>query len=126
MENFYDKDALIASGGQLGQCWSCRHDLVLPPRIRIDDDIVMLNYDTALYPHHLDGSRLYDFDVPIAKVIRHPRNPNIWGLQNLSNEKWVITSNNGKNIKDVLPQKSVTLAKGTQINFGMREGEIRV
>lgn len=126
MENFYDKDALIASGGQLGQCWSCHHDLVLPPRIKIDDDIVMLNYDTVLYPHHLDASRLYDFSAPGAKVIRHPRDPNIWGLQNLSNEKWVITADNGQTVKDVLPQQSVTLAKGTQINFGMREGEIRV
>ncbi len=126
LENMYDKVALIASGGQLGQCWNCRNTLVLPPRIKIDDDIVMLNFDAALYPHHVDGSRLYDFSNPVAKVVQHPHDPNIWGLQNLSTEKWVVSSDNDATNRDVLPQQSVTLSKGTQINFGMREGEIRV
>jgi hypothetical protein len=122
----YDQQALMSSGGQMGQCWNCRNSLVLPPRIKIGDDIVMLNYDTLLYPHHVDGSRLYDFRTPVAKVVQHPRDPSIWGLQNLSTEKWVITSDDGTTVKDVLPQQSVTLAKGTEINFGTQEGVIRV
>ncbi|MDF1513500.1 MAG: serine/threonine protein kinase, partial [Anaerolineae bacterium] len=125
MENFYDKQTLIDSGGQLGQCWNCRHDLVLPPRIRINDDVVMLNYNTELFPHHIDSSRLYDFSTPLARVIQHPRDPSIWGLQNLSAEKWVSTTENGT-ISDVPPKRSVTLAKGTTINFGMIEGVIRI
>lgn len=126
MENFYDKDALIANGGHSGKCWNCKNPLVLPPRIRIDDDIVMLNYNTELFPHHLDNSRLYDFTAPLAKVVQHPRNPSIWGLENLSKEKWVFTNDHGATFKDVAPNQRVTLTKGTQINFGMREGEIRV
>ena len=108
LENMYDKVALIASSGQLGQCWNCRNTLVLPPRIKIDDDIVMLNFDAALYPHHVDGSRLYDFSNPVAKVVQHPHDPNIWGLQNLSTEKWVVSSDNDATNRDVLPQQSVT------------------
>jgi hypothetical protein len=126
MENFYDVHALRQSGGQPGNCWSCGNALALPPRIRVDDDIIMLNADTKLYPHHVDDDRLYDFSDPVAEIAQHPSNPDIWGLRNLSDEKWVITTDGGQTFRDVPPGRSVTLAVGTQINFGKKEGDIRV
>ncbi|HQE93934.1 MAG TPA: protein kinase [Anaerolineae bacterium] len=124
-ENFYDIAALKASGGKPGVCWSCGSDLVLPPRLRVGDAVVMLNYNTKLYPHHVDPDRMYDFSVPLAEVTRHPQKPNIWGLKNLGIEKWVITLDDGT-IKDVEFGRSMTLTPGVKINFGKREGEIRV
>ncbi len=124
-ENFYDLEVLKASGGKPGTCWSCNSALILPPRLRVEDSIIMLNYNTKLYPHHIDPDRRYDFSQPIAEVTQHPQNPNIWGIKNLANEKWVITTDNGQ-IKDVVPGRSLTLAPGIKINFGKREGEIRV
>ena len=124
MENFYDADALKATGGKPGSCWSCKTDISLPPRIRIAKGVVMLNYDTRLFPHHVDDQRSYDFTRPIAEVIRHPANPGIWGLKNLSQDKWVTTSPDG-DVKDVEPGRSVTIAVGAKINFGKAEGEIR-
>ncbi len=124
-ENFYDLAALKATGGKPGTCWSCHSDLALPPRLRVGDAVVMLNYNTRLYPHHVDPDKAYDFSVPVAEVTRHPTNPNIWGLRNLTLEKWVITLSDGT-IKDVEPGRSMTMAPGVKINFGKREGEIRV
>jgi hypothetical protein len=124
-ENFYDLAALKASGGKPGTCWSCDSELVLPPRLRIDDTIIMLNYNTVLYPHHVDPDRRYDFSQPVAQVTQHPQNPKIWGLKNLGSEKWVITTDDGT-IKDVFPSRSLTLAANLKINFGKREGDIRV
>ena len=50
----------------------------LPPRIEIrgagGTSMILLNYDTCLYPHHL-GSRPYDFTVPLASVVRRPDRP---------------------------------------------------
>lgn len=126
MENFYDIDALRASGGDPGLCWSCQNALKLPPRIRIDDDVVMLNHDAQLYPHHVDDDRLYDFSKPVAEIAQHPTNPAIWGLRNQSDEKWVITTDGGQTFSDVPPGRSVTLSVGTRINFGKKEGEIRI
>jgi len=124
-ENFYDVARLKASGGHPGTCWSCNGNLVLPPRIRIDDDIVMLNWDTKLYPHHIDPDRMYDFTTPVAELAQHPRDPNIWGLKNIGPEKWVITTDTG-DIKDVEPGRSTRLAAGIKVNFGKGiEGEIR-
>ncbi len=125
MENFYDVEALKATGGAPGHCWSCSDQLQLPPRIRIEDQIVMLNHDTQLYPHHVDPTRMYDFSTPVAEVTQHPTDPSIWGLKNLGDEKWVITAEDGT-IKDVEPGRSFTLAVGTRVNFGKVEGEIRL
>ncbi|MFN2108061.1 MAG: serine/threonine protein kinase, partial [Anaerolineae bacterium] len=123
-ENFYSAEKLRATGNP-GTCWACNTTLVLPPRIRIDDAIVMLNWDTKLYPHHVDTDQLYDFSKPIAEVNQHPNDPSIWGLRNLSDEKWVITTDDGA-ILDVDPGRNVRLAVGTKVNFGKKEGEIRV
>ncbi len=123
-ENFYSAEKLKATGNP-GVCWACNASLVLPPRIRIEDAIVMLNWDTKLYPHHVDTDQLYDFSAPIAEVNQHPTDPSIWGLRNLSKEKWVITTDDGA-ILDVEPGRNVRLAVGTKINFGKKEGEIRV
>jgi DNA-binding helix-hairpin-helix protein with protein kinase domain len=122
-ENFYDADALRARGTP-GSCWACGQGLRLPPRIRIGRSVVMLNHDAKLFPHHVDGQRLYDFSHPVATVSRHPRDPSIWGLTNTSAEKWVISSAVGT--QEVAPGRSVTLALGTRINFGKVEGEVRV
>jgi eukaryotic-like serine/threonine-protein kinase len=124
MENFYDADALKSTDGVRSSCWLCKAELSLPPRIRIDKKVVMLNYDTKLFPHHLDDERLYDFSVPVAEVARHPTDASIWGLKNLGSEKWVATTPDGK-ARDIEPGRSVTLAVGTRIGFGKTEGEIR-
>jgi len=125
-ESFYDVDALRASGGVPGSCWSCGNVLALPPRIRVGDAVVMLNHDTRLYPHHVDDDKLYDFGAAIAEVVRHPKDLSIWGLRNLGTEKWTVTTDAGQTYQDVAPSRSVTLAVGTRINFGKQEGEIRV
>lgn len=125
-QNFYDGGALKAAGGKLRPCWSCRSDLQVPPRIRLGKNaIVMLNHDTRLFPHHVDDQKLYDFSQPVAEVTRHPTDPRIWGLKNLSDEKWVCTTAEGT-VKDVPPGRSVTLVVGTKIHFGKTEGAIRL
>ena len=90
----------------------------------IENHIVMLNHDTRLFPHHVDVQRRYDFGEAVAEITRHPTNPDLWGLKNLSGQKWVITTDEGA-IKDVDPGRSASLMSGTRINFGVTTGEIR-
>jgi eukaryotic-like serine/threonine-protein kinase len=123
-ENFYDVDALRISGGKPTTCWCCGQRLVLPFRIRLGKHIVMLNHDTKLYPHHIEPQKRYDFSKPVAEVSRHPTNPNLWGLKNLSSEKWVAEKPDGT-IQEVEVGRSLTLASGTKIHFGSSQGEIR-
>ncbi|MGD0088674.1 MAG: serine/threonine protein kinase [Planctomycetota bacterium] len=124
MQNFYDADTLRKSG-KLGHCWSCKNELRLPCRVRIGKHAIMLNHDSKLFPHHTDGQRAYDLSKPVAEVVRHPSNPQLWGLKNLSGDKWVMTAADSA-LHDVEPGRSVSLAQGIKINFGHgAEGEIR-
>jgi DNA-binding helix-hairpin-helix protein with protein kinase domain len=124
-ENFYDT-AQKGSPGAAPACWQvqCKRDIQLPAHIRLEKQIVMLNRDAQLFPHHVDDRRMYDFSQPVAAVTQHPTDPRIWGLKNMSGEKWVITTNDGK-IREVESGRSVTLAVGTKINFGKVEGVIQ-
>ncbi|WP_013324998.1 protein kinase domain-containing protein [Gloeothece verrucosa] len=122
-ENFYDVEAL-KHNKRLNYCWSCDEDLLIPPRIRIGRNVVILNYDTQLFAHHVDQQRCYDFLNPVAEVNRHPRNPHLWGLKNLSEQCWTVTMAD-KTVQQVKPGFSVSLAMGTKINFGSTYGEIR-
>ncbi len=125
VENFHDPGGPSNSNGSSKVCWACASPHRLPPRIRIDrNEVVMLNHDTLLYPHHLDEQRRYDFDRPAAEVTQHPQNPQIWGLRNRSNHKWTSQTTEGQ-VNDIEPGKTVTLSPRLRIQFGNREGEVR-
>ena len=123
-ENIYDRESLSGDGDNAGDCWSCYKPLALPPRIRIDRSVLMLNHDTVVFPHHINDRRPYDFSLPIAEVRQHPDKPNVWGLKNVSRDKWVMTTPQDVTL-DVPPDKSVPLLNGTRIHFGHKQGEIR-
>jgi eukaryotic-like serine/threonine-protein kinase len=126
-ENFYDAAALRV--GYRPLCWACDGEIALPPRLRLqhggERQIILLNHDTRLYPHHLEPNRPFDLSEPLATVVQHPTQPSIWGLQNHSATKWVITTADGA-VRDVPPGRSVTLTSGTHVHFGATEAEMRV
>lgn len=122
-ENFYSPEALREADG--GVCWSCSAGIRLPFRMRVGKNVIMLNHDTQIFPHHVDDGRGYDFSAPIASVTRHPTQPDVWGLKNLSGDTWSYQTTADATPGVVPPGRSVTLASGTRINFGRAEGEIR-
>jgi eukaryotic-like serine/threonine-protein kinase len=123
-QNFYDIDAMKKGGGTHPPCWSCLQPVILPYRIRIGDNIIMLNADTKIYPHHVNREKKWDFSQPVAQVNRHPADPNRWGLKNVSGERWVITKPDGTK-QDVAVGQNAPLVVNLKINFGSTEGEIR-
>ena len=123
-ENFYDIEVVKQSGGQISPCWSCAKQITVPPRIRIEKQLVMLNANTQLFPHHVNDHKMYDYSKAIAVITQNPANPSQWGLKNTGDDKWVVTLADGA-LKDVEPGRSVSLSIGTKINFGHKTGEIR-
>lgn len=123
-ENFHDSTIYDATG-KTTICWSCGKPTTLPPRLKVGRILIMLNADTMLYPFHVDNSIFCEYANPIAKVSQHPTNKNQLGLQNLTADKWTVTTPNGS-MTDVLPGKNVSLNNGIKIHFGRTEGEIKV
>ncbi|EFH80217.1 protein kinase domain-containing protein [Ktedonobacter racemifer] len=123
-QNFYDVTVLKQNNGKPNPCWHCQKAVILPYRLRLNDHIIMLNHDTVLFPHHIDRKSKWDFSRPVAQVNQHPSNPQMWGLKNLSLEKWVLTKVDGSK-QDVEPGRNAPLVAGSKINFGDGEGEIR-
>ncbi len=118
-ENFYEPAVVASSGGK--HCWSCKKPLALPPRIRIDDDIVLLNRTTQLFGYHIGQPR---DDTPIAEVVQNPQVPSLFGLRNLTSENWTLTKPDGS-VVDVPPKRAASILNGNRINFGRQTGEIR-
>ncbi|MEM7713378.1 MAG: protein kinase [Cyanobacteria bacterium P01_A01_bin.68] len=122
-ENFYDSNVIKSSDNNLIACWSCKEPAPIPVQIHIGQNIIMLNHDTQLFPHHIDDNKLYEFSQPVAEVTQHPHKSNIWGLKNLSEIQWITTTNEDK-INHVDPGRSIILSAGLKINFGNSLGEI--
>ena len=104
-------------------CWSCREEIRLPPRLLIGRHAIVLNHDTRLWSHHL--LRDYDFATAVAEVARHPSDPTIWGLRNVSSATWSISAPDATH-DTVPPGRSVTLSDGVSIEFGSASGRIVV
>ena len=118
-ESFYDP--VVGSAGSK-HCWSCRKPLALPPRIKIEDAVILLNRATRLFGYHVGSTR--DDDTPIAEVVPNPRRPDLFGLRNLGTEKWTLTKPDGA-VADVPPGRAAPILDGNRIHFGQRTGEVR-
>ncbi len=123
-ENFHVPKKFTTSQQKPHHCWSCQQPIQLPPHIKIDNNVVMLNGDTALFPHHINPQKSFDFSQPVAQMNQHPSKPNVWGLKNLTDSSWTITNGDGKT-KEIASGKSVPLAVGIKIDFGSTTGEIK-
>lgn len=122
-ENFFDQNTADDDINNSLKCWSCSKKVPIPPVLKVNQHRIMLNHDAKIYPHQVDNSADFDFTNPVAEVNRHPERQEIWGLKNISKEKWVTFSALGQ-ARDVEPGRSVTLAMNTRINFGKSEGVI--
>jgi hypothetical protein len=84
----------------------------------------MLNHDTVLVRHHLDGVS-WDLDSVVARVARNPADPSRWGLTNRTNGTWIAVRPDGTRTA-VGPGKTVALVPGLAIDFGAARGVIEV
>ena len=120
-KNFYDADDTVDKS----TCWHCQASLQQPFRLQLGTNgIVVLNHDTKLFLHHLDGEQSYDFTRIAAEVSLNPKDPKIWGLKNMTKQKWVATSVDGT-MSDIEPGRTTRLKTGTKINFRTIEGTIQ-
>ncbi len=119
MENFYDLE-IIRTKGELHKCILCGDDLRLPPRIRINKQIIVLDDNKEIYENHLDQDEMSNLTV-----IGYVRKINDgYYLYNVSKTNWLYRAGNDERI--ILPDESVILEDNSRINFSNVTGEIRL
>ena len=124
-ENFYDSIAIRTRQGNVGFCWNCGQGLALPARMRIGNEVVVLEHDFRLFPHHIDQKRPGEFNEPVGRVVQNPNNPLVWGIENSSLDKWTFSAPDGS-LTDVPPGKRAPIVARSKIIFGSRTGEIAI
>ncbi len=109
-ENFYDPrvdDRL---------CWACVRPPGSPMKLSFDDGRwVVINDTTRLWHHHVSRIPSYDFETPVAEIVRHPEK-RVWGLKNLSDRSWHATSPDSDEV-EVHPGRTFGLIPGTVFRF---------
>ncbi|MCB9551087.1 MAG: protein kinase [Myxococcales bacterium] len=118
-ENFHAPGP--ASTGRGARCWRCRQPLVLPPRMRFEGRVVLLNHSTRLHARHVGDSG--EDDPVVAEVVPHPQRPGVFGLRNLGREGWTLARPDGS-VAEVPPGRAAALEGGNRIHFGRATGTI--
>jgi hypothetical protein len=71
----------------------------------------------------LPGLRAAAGDGIVAEVTRHPTDPSILGLKNLSTAAWMAWTPKGES-REIPSGKTIRLSPGTSVQFGNIRGEI--
>lgn len=122
-EVFFDGDSATPSGQVQRQCWRCGKDVAAPLRLQVGRHLVMLNFDTKLFLHHIDDATPHDFSKAVAEMAQHPSRPGVWGLRNLTQDAWTATGADGVP-SVVAPGRSVSVTNGTRIQFPRSVGQV--
>jgi hypothetical protein len=62
---------------------------------------------------------------PFARVIQHPRHPNIWGLKNASDDKWTYHKMQGEE-QQIEREGVIPMKQGLMIDFNGTMGLVRL
>ena len=118
---FYDKTKL----DKPEKCPKCHKEIdTLPPRMRVGENVLMLNHDTVLFNNQVNDGSIMDYETPYAKVEIHPRHPEIWGLKNLSDDGWRYQTKDGE-LKEIFKDGVVPIRDGLEVFLGSQVATLR-
>ena len=100
-----------------GPCWNCGAPLPAPLQLALPQGRISAAAGNELQPHHLDPLAPLGLETPLARLVSHPDNPEVLGLQNLSAEPWQGQLSNGQTIT-LAPGKTCNLAALQQLHNG--------
>lgn len=119
-EIFYDKEK---ENLQIAHtCWNCEKNVKIPSRMLIGKRQVLITSETKLYSHHTNAD--FDMNTVVGEVVVNPKNPQIWGIRNLTDKNWTYIKADGTQMP-VANGRSATIAKNAKIDFGMETGEFK-
>lgn len=110
-----NREGFVERGVATASCWSCRSQLSEPNWLVLGRRAVAVSEGAHLHGHHLNGD--YDYATTIAEVVRHPTNPDLLGLRNLTEGLWTARLPGGDE-REVEPGRSVRVTPGVEVDLG--------
>ena len=111
-ENFYNPNHAV-------NCWSCGNEVRMPSKLVVDSKNFLITANTKIFSHFINDDN--DIDTVLADVKQNPKNPDVWGLRNLTNKSWTYIKKDNSMIV-VEPGKSAKIARDVEISFGKVKG----
>ena len=87
------EETFIVDQGK-NSCIECKKTLQVPNAIKFNVVTIPLYPGTRVMLWHADSSQ-NDINSVLGKVVRNPKDPNLYGLKNVSNISWTINLPNG-------------------------------
>ncbi|MDD1716445.1 MAG: protein kinase, partial [Methanolinea sp.] len=110
------------------RCWHCTAPLPRHPKLAVRHaagiHYLTLSEGTTILKRHLSTPWQEEgADIPLGEVIRHPQQPGVWGIRNLTGQSWKAIPSKGPAM-EIPPQKAVPLNPGIRIMIEGSEVEI--
>jgi hypothetical protein len=102
-------------------CPACGHSHRLPKEIAPHGYPVLLFPGVKLFKGHTDNKTgsfdSEDYLVQTGLVIQNPKDPNRWGLRNMSESPWSVKEPGADGRRELEPGKTIAIADGQEITF---------
>ncbi|MDR0947475.1 MAG: protein kinase [Ruminococcus sp.] len=104
-------------------CINCGTKINLPVTLKTEE------YNIPLYPgKHIFEFEIYpgidDFKETVGIVTKGSKNPNLWGLRNISNDTWTTWDNQDEEQTTKSPNEVIRIKPGISIDFNGTIGNI--
>lgn len=108
--------------GAAADCAYCGEPLLYPPMLKIGRTLLALQPGCVVSRRDVGDEQAESWQSA-GIVERHPVNPEILGLKNISDGKWLVSAQ-GKAKSYVNSGRTVMIADGIEIDFGYRSGVV--
>jgi serine/threonine protein kinase len=94
---------------QSGRCWACGGSFPAGPRLLAPAAVVAAAPENELHRHHFDSLAAERIDAPLARIVTHPAEASLQGLENLTPQPWRLELSSGEML-ELPPGKRCNLA----------------
>jgi len=101
--------------GQPGRCWACGGTFPAGPCLRAPAASVATAAENELHPHHFDPLAPERIDAPLGRIVSHPGDASLLGLENLTSQPWRLEFSGGESL-ELPPGKRCNLASLERIH----------
>lgn len=104
-------------------CWGCGASLAHGAWLRMRHGLVAAQAENAVHPHHFDPQLELDLRHPVGRVVAHAGDRQLLGLENGSNDAWIVELGGGRRLS-VQPGQCCNLAATRRLRTGLGEVEV--